>query len=86
MIYMSFREEQREYANYKKNASKNQYRCKNCCRTIYIPRDKEKSLCPSCGQMIEKNEKKLKQIYDFRDFDNYCINYLNVIDELKDSD
>lgn len=31
-------------------------------------------------------EKKLKQIYDFRDFDNYCINYLNVIDELKDSD
>ena len=31
-------------------------------------------------------EKNLKQIYDFRDFDNYCINYLNVIDELKDSD
>lgn len=31
-------------------------------------------------------EKNLKQIYDFRDFDNYCINYLNVIDKLKDSD
>lgn len=31
-------------------------------------------------------DKNLKQIYDFRDFDNYCINYLNEIDELKDSD
>lgn len=31
-------------------------------------------------------EKNLKQIYDFRDLDNYCINYLNEIDELKVSD
>ena len=31
-------------------------------------------------------DKKIRQIYDFRDLDNYCINYLNEIDELKDSD
>ena len=54
---MGLREEQREYANYKKNASKNQYRCVNCCRTIYIPKNKDKSLCPSCGHMVERSEK-----------------------------
>lgn len=29
-------------------------------------------------------DKKIRQIYDFRDLDNYCINYLNEIDELKE--
>lgn len=37
------------------------------------------------AQNYSKN-KKIRQIYDFREFDNYCINYLNEIDELKDSD
>lgn len=54
---MSLRDEKNKYEIYKKNASKNEYRCMNCCRTIYIPIGKDKKLCPTCGQMIERNEK-----------------------------
>lgn len=54
---MSIRDEQIKYDNYKNSASKNQYRCMNCYRTITIPKFRDKQLCPSCGQMIERNEK-----------------------------
>ena len=54
---MSIREEKTKYDNYKDSASKNQYRCLNCCRTVTIPKGKNSNLCPSCGQMIERNEK-----------------------------
>ena len=54
---MSIREEKTKYDNYKNSASKNQYRCMNCYRTITIPKFRDKQLCPSCGKMIERNEK-----------------------------
>lgn len=54
---MSFREEQMKYKKYKSNVSKNQYRCANCGRTINIHRSVDKALCPSCGKIIERNEK-----------------------------
>lgn len=54
---MSIRDEQIKYDNYKNSASKNQYRCMNCYRTITIPKFRDKQLCPSCGHMIERNEK-----------------------------
>ncbi len=54
---MSIRDEQIKYDNYKNSASKNQYRCMNCYRTITIPKFRDKQLCPSCGKMIERNEK-----------------------------
>lgn len=54
---MSIRDEKIKYENYKRNASKNQYRCMNCYRTITIPKFRDKQLCPSCGKMIERNEK-----------------------------
>lgn len=54
---MSLKDEQIKYDNYKNSASKNQYRCMNCYRTITIPKFRDKQLCPSCGKMIERNEK-----------------------------
>lgn len=79
---MSLRDEQREYTNYKKNASKNQYRCKNCCRTIYIPKNKDKSLCPSCGQMVEKNEK--NNISHIMDIQRLQVTYLKFQRKLNE--
>ena len=67
---MSFREEQMKYKNYKSNASKNQYRCINCGRTINIHRSVDKALCPSCGKIIERNEK-------------YNIEYISRMEFLK---
>lgn len=54
---MSIRDEQIKYDNYKNSASKNQYRCMNCCKTVYIPRGKDKVLCSTCGHIIERNDK-----------------------------
>lgn len=54
---MISKREKKEYDRFKNSASKNQYRCMNCCKTVYIPRGKDKVLCSTCGQMIERNEK-----------------------------
>lgn len=54
---MISKRDKKEYDRFKNSASKNQYRCMNCCKTVYIPRGKDKVLCSTCGHIIERNEK-----------------------------